>query len=521
MVAVSRWVKFDSNADTFMTAATSNVTSGTGTIGYAIGSSTVPGITTITGTACTMGVGLNDGGAQYITLTEGTNLDCRTVARDIAFKLKQLADPAYDLVNVTYENNKFKIYASTLGASSSVEIFNGNNGKDCLHLLGMAAAQNLTPTVDYMPGISGSNKADYTGSVLVSGVYKGQFDDIYTVMIGTAHPISGSVISGIYAGTCTLGGDWNEAANDTYVITVSNLVGSAMNQGSGQVPTFTWTSSPAGDSNIMAPVELLYSNYWYNIGTKGLRVKFSDSVFGLGDTITISCVANTQAKAGSATAIAGEAQYVWSSLREGKSGSVTTTTAAPGTAVGTKGVTIAFSNSGFLTARDSFRIICSGPQPTMIGVTVLNFGSVTVSTYSPTQVVWFELLSGAIQLLTPKFGLQSHGAAQHHYAGNADTKFAFGSSGEAHPGVAGGQKVEWKKGIQGNTDLASDVVPVGTTLYQTEDNMPVVSTADQSIALGVAPGNMVSDFIYLAIKLGSLETGANSSIIWRVYFDYA
>ena len=512
--AISRWVKFDANADTYTTIASSNTISGTGTPGYVEGQSVVSGLVTIVSSSSDqLQVAVNGGSLQQITLTSGANLDARMVAREMTFKLKQIADAAFDGLTVDFINNKFRITSSSLGATSQISIDNGTN--DCLHKLGLASSQGGPLTIDSVPGTSGSNNAGYTGQVVVSGVYKGQFDDIYTVMVGTSHPVSGTVAGGsnVYVGTCTAGGDWNESTDESYTITMSTTNGATMDNGAGNVPTITWTSTQ-GDNNS-TPIEVLYSNHWYNIGTKGLRVKFSDAPFGSGDTFTVNCVAIVYAQGSNVAAAVGSAQYVWSSLREGKSTSATTSQVT-GTAVGTKGVTISFSNSGVLTRRDEFRIICSGPQPTTLGVTVLNFGSVTVSTYSPTQVVWFELLSGATVLATPKFGLNSHGTAQHHNQGNSDTKFAFGTAGEGNPASDGSQ---WKKGIVGNTDLASDVPPA--YLYATQDNMPIVSTADQSIAMGTAPGEMVTDFIYLAIKLGSLEVGANSSIVWRMYFDYS
>jgi hypothetical protein len=530
MPATSRWVQFDASADTYMTGATSNSISGTGTPGYAVGQGVVSGTVTLTPTEQNLRVALNGesvGNPDHeITLTTGTNLDCRMVAQEIAFKLKQLPSTEFDGVSVEFLNNKYQITSSKLGTSSSVSLSYGTSN-DCSHLLGISSAKGGPTTVDAYNGTSGTNNAAYTGQITIGGTYRGQFDDIYTVMVGTAHPVSGCITSGssgpiYYTGSGIVAGDWNLSSNEVYTVTVSVAGGPVMNAGTGHVPTITWTSTQA--DNNSTPIELLYADHWYKIGTHGVRMKFTDGVFAEGDTFRIYCVANQYAYGTNTSSPVGSGTYAWSSLREGKSSSVTTTQTT-GTAVGTKGVTIAFSNSGLLTARDAFRIICSGPQPTSLGVTVLNFGSVTVSTYSPTKVVWFELMSGATKLLTPKFGLQSHGTAQHHNSGNSDTYFAFGSSGEGFPAISGGQSWEWKEDVQGNTDLSTD--KTGGTggspvyLYQVENNMPVVSTADQSILVGVAPGKMISDFLYLAIKLGALETGANPSIIWRCYYDFS
>lgn len=514
MPATSRWVLFDANADTLISTETNESINGTGTYGYVEGSNVVSGIVDIVGgVADQLKVSINGGSYQEVTLTSGTSLDARMVAREMEFKLKQLMDSDFDAVSVDYLNNKFRIRGSSLGNTSTVAVNNGTN--DCLHLLGMAASQGGALTVNTVNGLASSNNAAYTGQVTASGVYKGQFSDIYTVMIGSVHPVADIVASGAntYAGSAVSAGDWNQAAAETYTITVSTVNGSVMNNGAGNVPTFTVTSTQ-GD-NVATPTELLYSDYWYNIGTKGVRAKFTDAPFGNNDIFSIVCTPIAEAAPSQTAAAVGSARYVWSSLKEGKSSSATVTQVT-GTAVGGKGVTIAFSDSGVLTRRDSFRIICSGPQPTTLGVTTLNFGGVTVSTYSPTKVVWFELISGATVLSDTKFGLNSHGTAQHHNQGSADTKFAFGTAGNGNPASDG---TEWKKGIVGSTDLASDVPP--SYLFATEDNMPVVATADASISMGVAEGQLVSDFIYLAIKLGALESGANPSIVWRMFYDYS
>lgn len=514
MPATSRWVLYDPDSDTAFTAATNAAISGTGTRGYSEASTATSGVFTIVaGVSDQMQVSIDAGSLQQITLTSGTNLDARTVARDIEWKLKQLPQTEFDLCQVEYINNKFRIWSSTLGTTSQVGIDNGAN--DCLHLLGMASSQGGPVTVNQVNGAASLNNGAYTGQLTVGGVYKGQFSDMYTVLIGTIHPIGNVVGSGtnVYTGSGTSTGSWDEAYVETYTISINNSLGSVMNNGAGNVPTMTWTST-SGD-NSGAAVELLYSNYYYEVGTKGLRVKFTDAPFGNGDTFTITCSAIAFAQGSNTAAAVGSAQYVWSSLREGKSSSATTTQVT-GTAVGNKGLTVAFSNSGNLTRRDKFTIIASAPQPTTIGVTVLNYGAVTVSTYSPTKVVWFELIAGATVLSSPRFGLQSHGTAQHHNAGNNDTKFAFGAAGRGNPASDGS---EWKKGIIGATDLASDTPP--SYLNQTEDNLPVVSTAAASKAVGVAPGEMVTDFLYLAVKLGSTETGSNPSIVYRMFFDFS
>ena len=518
MVAVTRFVQFDPDADTSMTMDTNQTVSGTGSPGYAESNSAAPSTVTITSSVDDqIEVEIDSSGNQVIvTLSSGTGLDARVVARDITYQLKAEALTYSELEHVMceYINNKFRITSSSLGTTSNVSITHPG-GRSCLHLLGWAASKGGALTLTTQAGQATSNNGAYTGQPSVGGTYKGQFDDIYTVMIGKDHPVQDPTVSGLYAGTAESAGDWNEASDAEYTVLVSTTNGSVMNAGSGNVPTFTVTSSGGTPDNVATPQEILYSDYWYDIGTRGVRMRFSDAPFGNGDTIKIYCDAIQYAVATSGAAPVGSAKYVWSSRREGKSPSATTTQVT-GTAVGTKGVTIAFSDSGQHTARDEFRIICSGPQPSVLGVTTLNYGSVTVSTYSPTKVVWFEILSGATVMSSTKFGLQSHGTASHHDTGNDDTYFAFGTGGEGSPGSDG---TEWKSGVLGNSDLDDSTPP--SYLSATEGNLSEVSTADLSETVGIANGEMVSDFVYLAVKLGASEVGANPSINYRMFFDFS
>jgi len=514
MPSISRWCYFDPNTDTTYSHATNQTVSGTGSRGYVEASTATSGTFTITaGAADQMQVAIDGNALQQITLTSGSTMDARAVARDIEWKLKQLPQTEFDNCRVEYLNNKFRIWSSTLGTASTVAVDNGSN--DCLHLLGMAASQGGSLTVNTVNGLASANNGSFTGQVSLSGVYKGQFTDIYTVLVGTVHPIG--VVSGtggnVYTGSGTSTGSWNEAFDETYTVTINTAAGSVMNNGAGNVPTMTWTST-SGD-NSGAAVQLLYSDYFYAVGSRGLRIRFTDSPFGNSDLFGITCSA-IQFSSGAVTSSAvGTARYHWSSLREGKS-SASTVSQVTGTAVGNKGLTIAFSNSGNLTRRDRFEIIAGGPVPTTIGVTVLNFGAVTVSTYSSTKSVWFDLLSGATVLSSPRFGLNSNGTAQNHYAGGNGTKFAVGFSGRGNPASDG---TEWRKAVVGSTDLSSDVPPA--YLFSTEDNMPEVSTALDSIAVGVAPGEMTTDFIHLAIRLDALETGSNPSIVYRIFYDFS
>ena len=522
MAAVSRFVLFDSDAETSISTDTNESVSGTGTPGYVESASAAPDTVTITtGVADTFGVSIDGGAVRTITLPSGTNIDSRTLARVMEYEIKKTAlAPEVEHITVNYVNNKFRITSSSLGTTSQVAV--SHVGNSCLHLIGMALSQGGPLDVSTPAGSATTNNASFTGNFTAGGEYKGQFADIYTVMIGTEHPVQDPVPSGgnVYpvtpSGNVQSAGDWNEGSNETYTLTISTTNGNVMNAGTGNVPTFSSTST-LGDNT--SSTELLYSDYWYEVGSKGLLVKFADFPFGNGDVFTVTCSAIAYASGTSTAADVGDAEYVWSARAEGKSATSTTTSDSLATAIGTRGVTGAWDDSGQLTRRDEFRVICSGPQPNTVGVTTLNYGSVTVSTYSEPKAVWFELESGAVVLSNTKFGLQSNGTANFHNPGGGpsfDTFFAFGTGGNATPGADG---TEWKKDIDPASDLSSDTPPA--YLAATEDNLSVVSTAAASETVGVAAGEMVTDFIHLAVKLGASETGANPSIVYRCFFDFS
>jgi hypothetical protein len=517
MPATSRFVLFDVD-ETTGTSVTSSDTAdpgssnGRGTIGFAESNTTAPDTLTIQeGVNDEINFTVDGVGPNLITLTSGTDLDARFIARELNFKMKQII--GVDFTSVEYINNKYRIYSGTMGPSSSMSTAAGTND---------VAADLELDFPNTTNGVANDNSGTYTGTMSVSGVYTGQFDDIYTLIIAETHPVGNAVAGGgnTYAGSATTAGDWNVSGSgtETYTITVDGSTNPTMNGGTGNVPVMTWTSSGsgiAGNDNDATGVELLYSDYFYEVGTKGLRVKFSDAPFGSSDTFTVTC---TTASGG--VDPVGTAEYHWSSLQEGKSSSATTTTVTPGgSRIGTRGVEVSFSSGSNLTAGDEFRIICSGPQPTTLGVTTLNYGAVTVSTYSPVKAVWFELMSGATILSNTKFGLQSHGTAQHHLTGSNDSLFSFGTAGKGTPAGTNPEiQTEWRTSVEAS-DISSDTPP--DYLSATEDNLSEVSTADASESVGVGSGQMVSDFIWLAVKLGANESGANPSIVYRMFYDFS
>jgi hypothetical protein len=68
-------------------------------------------------------------------------------------------------------------------------------------------------------------------------------------------------------------------------------------------------------------------------------------------------------------------------------------------------------------------------------------------------------------------------------------------------------------------DIDSDSAP--NWLYATKADLAVVNSADNAETLGNYQSAVVSDFVFLAIKLGANETGANSTINYRMFFDFS
>ena len=534
MVAVSRFVEFSATGQTF---ATGNSTQATckGSRGFSRGTGLSSGDDSFTialNVNDQLAVNINAVATATITLASGTDLDPRFVARDIAYKLHSAnSDNAFKFSQCEFRNggggtnsrNSFIIYSGALGANAGANDVNVTSpgARDARATVGF-------DTVDEQAGVDFSG-GSYTGTLVVSGSYGGQFDDFYSIMIAENETVGSAVPNGgnTYIGTGTTGGIYTGTATDTYTITIDTTAGSVMGAGSGNVPTFTVADTPGTDDNAN-PIELLYPLHWYDVANLGVRIKFTDAVFGNGDSFTV--VGSPGSGTGYPKAVAA-AKYIFTSSQEDstKAHSIAAiTTQTTGTQIGTRGVTVSFSNSGTLSLREVFRIHCRGPQPTNSDVTQLNFGNVTVSTQSSVKVVWFELISGAVSMSTVKFSLQSDGTFQHHDEGNADTEFHYGTVGAGNDAPGGGatsnSQTEFPVNTNGvgnvaATDIDSDTAP--SYLFATKADLAVVGSADSAETLGNYLGGVVSDFVYLAIKLGANETGANSTINYRMYFDFS
>lgn len=541
MVAVSRFVEFSVTGTTFATGVSTEAVA-QGTRGFSRGTSLGAGADSFTITLNSndqLAVNINSVGPETITLASGTSLDPRFVARDIAFKLHSAnSDDAFKFAQCDWSNgtsittnpgpnaeNAFIIYSGKLGNNG------GNNDVNVTSPGGRDARATLGwTTLDERAGVDFATDfgSGYTGVAAVSGSFGGQFDDFYTALISDGELVENAVAGGgnTYTGSVITDGLYIGSADDTYTVTITTTNGSTMGAGSLSVPSFQVTDTPGGDDNSNS-IELLYPDHFYEVGNLGVRIKFSDAVFGDGDTFTI----NAFTASGTATAAVGAAKYIFSSTRGDSSkvlGIGSTTTQVTGTQLGSVGVTIQWSNSGVLALGERFNVTGRGPQPTDSNVTQLNFGNVTVSTNSPVKVVWFELISGAVSMSTVKFSLQSDGSFAHHDQGDTDTEFHYGTSGADNDAPGGGptsnSQVEFSVDSNGvgailATDIDSDSPP--SDLFATKADLAVVNSADNAETVGNFQGAVVSDFMFLAVKLGANETGANSTINYRMFFDFS
>jgi hypothetical protein len=514
--AITRWVQYDPTSQG--TYGEGRNAGCVGARGYSIGTASIGDTFNIGPTTNKLYISIDGDTGPYLTLYSGTNLDPRFVARDITEKMRSLGktDARWDDAICKWENtpadgNKFKIYSGSLGVASSVVV--STVGAESAHsVLGFTTRTEAGGTV---------TTNNFAGTMSVSGVYKGMMPEMYKVVITSdndaARGIGASTKSISYDGTFSTGGVYNYSSDTSYTITIDVTNGTTMGGGTGNVPIMTWTASPSADDSSVN-TELLYPDHWYNIGTRGLMVKFSDAVFANGYW-TVPCYEPDYSSGSNTTDIPGAAYFAYSSDRGDMGAAALTPVSGTTTALGSRGLQIQFNPVGgtdYLGIRDEFLVVCNSPKPTNYNIGSVNFGNVTVSTESDTRSVIFEVESGAYQLSSVKFGLQSHGSFAHHYAGNNDTMFRYGTVGPGNPsGLAPEDGIEWYPTVVA-ADIDSDISP--TYLYSTKANLEVVATADDSQLVGNK--GLVADPVWFNIKLGSSETGA-STCNYRLFFDYS
>lgn len=514
--ATTRWVAYP--IDAVGQAGDGRNAGCVGTRGSSTATASVGDTFTIGANNNRLHLSLDGDSGPYITLYSGSGLDPRFIAKDITEKMHDLGknDERWDNAICRWENtpgqgNCFKIYSGSLGVSSAVAVVSGTNTAHST--LGFG-------TKTETGGTAGSN--NFNGTVSVSGTYQGFLDETYKIVItndnDAARGIGTATKNITYAGVMSTGGVYNHTADTTYTITIDVTNGTTMGGGTGNVPRMTWTAGPSADDSTAA-TELLYPDHWYNVGTRGLMVKFTDAVFAAGNW-TVPCYKPDYTSGTNVTDPPGTAYFAYSSDRGDMGAAAVTPVSGTWGRLGSRGLYISFEPTGgsdYLGIRDTFTVICSAPKPSAYDITSLNYGNVTVSTESDVKTVMFEIVSGAVQLSTVKFGLQSHGSFSHHNAGNNDSFFRLGTVGPANnAGTAPEDGIEWKPNVTA-ADIDSNTPPA--YLYATKANLSVVSTADDSESIGNT--GLMSDPIWVNIRLGSSETGANSTINNRLYFDYS
>lgn len=529
MSAVTRWVEYGTDA----VGEASVVSAGQGGIGQR-GGRVADGA--VDADAFSIGAGNDrlyvdidgDNTGKFVVLASGVELDPRFVARDITERLHNLVtagtDTGYEYATCVWDNNRLKLYSGTLGQASNVSVVSGTQ---TAHLeLGFGTSSPVGGTNNNTTG-SLNNSYDTQG-ITVSGIYNGLFDEEYTIVVNNTFTINAPVKGGSnsYTGTMSVGGVFNNFESTTYTLMIDVSNGSTMGGGAGEVPKLTWESTNGSDDSPYA-VDLLYPNYWYKVGTKGLMVKFTDAVFNSCPDVanyawTVACDMPLYSHGSNAFGAPGTAYYIYGSTRGNDSG--TTAILTPGAGqwalLGSRGLYFTLDETSNLYPKDEWRVVCRGPQPMSYDITNLNYGNVTVSTEAPVKAVIFEIMSGAIEMSTIKFGLQSHGTFEHHDANNDDTYFRFGTVGPGEPAGSGNTDgIEWWQNVVA-ADIADDTPP--SYLKATKGNLPVVADADDSESIGVSSFmGMVSDTLFLNIKLGASEVGANSTINYRIFFDYS
>lgn len=514
MAAITRWVEVD--PATSGDYGDGNGQGCVGTMATSTATAAVSDTFTIGPSNNRLYINIDGDGQETVTLYSGTGLDPRFIAKDITEKLHDLgsASEGWNKAKAVWTNdpdegNCFRIYSGTMGVGSSITVSSGSNTAH--GTLGFS-------TKDEVGGLAEDNT--YPGTITLSGTYKGFQEEEYTIVLtndnDAVRGIGTPTKNIVYDGTMTTGGVYNNTTDLTYTVSITVDNGTTMGGGTGNVPQMTWAS--ASDSSTVA-TELLYPDHWYIIGIKGLMVKFSDAVFAAGNW-TIPCYepdyvegTNTSAPPGGAN----PAEFAYSSNRGDMGGATATTASGTWQRLGSRGMYFMFSSGSNLGIRDTFTILCSPPKPISYDITSLNYGNVTVSTESDVKSVMFEIVSGAAQASTIKFGLQNHGSFSHHEAGNSDTYFRFGTVGPDNPaGAAPEDGIEWWPGTVAG-DIDSNTPPA--YLYHTVENLSVVATADDSESVGNV--GLTSDPIYVNIRLGAAETGANSTINQRLFFDYS
>lgn len=489
---------------------------------------------TITSSNSELMVTMNDGlsaSSKTFTLASGVNLDPRMIARDITDKMHReypVNHPIWTQAYCLWWGNNFELRSGIAGMNASTKVeYVANSAAATLGFTHGVTAYGSDNNRLYNGEISAGNKTTNTwsGSVTLSGTSFAPAWDEYTVTAinsdAGAGQGSASIIthaSGTYPGTVTLGGIYNFTTGTTYHLSVS-VSGSAsyMNGVKDACPVMDWYADPGGgDTTSSGSIQLLYPNYPYPLGNKGLWIKFSNAPFSYpGDAWQIQA-------SGIVTPVGFDYQWgsamrkvIWSSIKGDVEWDYQNT--APYNSyfrVGRKGIYVSANQDYNVAPGDTLRFRVSGPVPYRYDITSINLGNITVTTSSRVFAVRFDLIGGAVELTNVRFSLLDNGGMGYHDGVN--TAFRYGTVGAGQPAVNTDYDVGWWNQV----NVQDLVTPKPDYLYAIDENLTEVSTADDSKVVGIDPfDSLVSDYIFAAIMLGADESG-QKTVVYRCYFDY-
>jgi hypothetical protein len=481
--------------------------------------------------AIVMGDGLETN-SKTITLSSGINLDPRVIARDITDKMHReypVNTPLWTQAYCLWWRNNFEIRTGIAGLEASIRLNTcSNNAADTLGLpVSAEAIHGSNNNRLYDGGIAAGNKTTNTwsGTVTVDGTsFAGSWDEYTVVAINSDAGLgqgSASIIthaSGTYPGVVTLGGVYNYTLGSTYHVSVT-VSGSAsyMNGVKDACPVLDWYSDPAsGDTTSSGSIQLLYPNYPYPLGNKGLWVKFSNAPFSYpGDAWMIQASGIVAPEGYDYQWGSAMRKIIWSSIRGDVEWAYQdTATYGDSFRVGRKGIYVTADQNYSVAPGDVLRIRVPGPVPYLFDITSINLGNITVTTSSRVFAVRFDLIGGAIELTNVRFSLLDNGGMAYHDGVN--TAVRFGTVGPGQKAVNQDYDVEWW-----NEVVVQDLVPTKPDyLYAIDANLTEVTTADDSKVIGIDPfESLISDYIYCSVMLGADESG-QKTMVYRCYFDY-
>jgi hypothetical protein len=233
-------------------------------------------------------------------------------------------------------NNKFVIYATNIQYDGVQVITTPNNASSSL---GFSLNESFEKTFTN----------SYNDNVSLSGLYTGIDTDTYWVKVSgeSSYTITPGT-NNVYNGTLYVAGNFDSSSSITYTISIDTTDGNIANNSVGFLPKFSVSSTSDDDT----PVDcfILCYDTWYEIGNKGVRIKFSEYPFGNADSFQIDC--QTPLTADGTNTQANEEDVKFIILTE-ESSSAPTTLSTGNILTLPKGIELTFDN-GTYTKGDTF-----------------------------------------------------------------------------------------------------------------------------------------------------------------------